>query len=821
MDIKIGWFDWKYIPNHSMPSKRTGDNSKLISAAAGLRAALHYDQYRPRELINEAIEPDATLQRKLGYDQYRNAVDDDTTQHVHKRAIKDHGLGSDPDQIIVNCRDWANPNVFAVHLIVSVHPRIVGLLKSRGIDPMAFTDTYTTMLIGELYEFLGCGADVPFSAVLHMNQDKTGMDHPHAHVTLPGTGYDAATDQRMPLPFITPDLLSEGQNIADRMAKQELDRALTRAWRLEFPETAGTFYDPVDLPLPEPSSELDSWFPRPKIPASALAPRPEVTPLSTSLFPNGIWDAPTSFGEPHELTQLVDDLFADVTFNPSMGEPMLTSLFNPASTSVETDERGVLVPVTLPDLPAEWHKLEAPASTLPGSMAPLDGPPMANRNVPVITYEADTKPDVAAPLYQINVSEDNESFEAIVEHLWPRLMRLDSADLDIQSVDVAALTDALFPASFWESADGFGDENIARQIDELFAADDLAARSVTESDGIHFSRSTGETGLSPVEVSSGPAAEPLTELEPELDYPWRHFEAKGGHNVDYRIIPAWDADLNEGRLALALAWYEPGVQERSIVQTIIFHNTPLDYLHLDEGPADLTVAQHETKSRFEEKAAHYLALPEADFNEVMYLSFEDWVRTTALDETAKANGFVPDFPVNMLPFDPDEESGYVDPLPVGVTWLGPAETDENALRWGIITRPDSTDTVHVYAIKQWVNVNEYGASYFTASEIGLGAPTCDDQIAFMTVVEQAAQIDLGRALAGLKSMASTNVYNPNGFLAAGPPHAFADLHKPIPLVIPDADISGDDDRERSNEDDEYEFGENKIDGSDIDLDWDL
>ena len=57
MDIKLGWFDWKYIPNHSMPSKRTGDNSKLISSAAGLRAALQYDQYRPQELINEAIVP--------------------------------------------------------------------------------------------------------------------------------------------------------------------------------------------------------------------------------------------------------------------------------------------------------------------------------------------------------------------------------------------------------------------------------------------------------------------------------------------------------------------------------------------------------------------------------------------------------------------------------------------------------------------------------------------------------------------------------------------------------------------------------------------
>ena len=827
LTFKAGFFDFGYIKNRRVRSMRRGDQGRFISSAAALVAKLHYDQYRPHEVVNDtqptseqrssttdsspASEPESELADKLGYDQYRPEFDRMSRQKFPNRPIIDYELGADEVEIIDNCKRWANPYAIAYSYIISLHPLFIVILREHGIDAEKFTETYAVAFIHNFLESVGCEVTIEMSMVIHYVETTTGLPHIHAHVTTPGTGYDEVTHTRVPVPKITPEMLSEGQAIADRTAEREMDRVLTRAWRLEVPELAGTFYDPIDLPIPEPSSELDAWFPRPKIPAIALSSQPEIATLGDILFPKGIWEAPTHFGEPSELAEVVDKLFADVTFEPTLNAPLKILLFEPASASIETDEREATTPPSQSDRLAKTLKLiETPLeaeSSLEGLASVVNGA----QNSPIITPESNAAFIVVDESYPPNESDENESVEVIVEHLWPRLMRPDSADLDSQSVDIAALIDALFPASFWESADGFGDEDIARQIDELFPADELAARSVTESDGIHFSRSTGETGLLLVEVSSEPVAESPTELEPELDYPWRHFEATGGQQLDYRIIPAWDADLSEGHLTLALAWYEPGVQERSTVQTTIFHNTPLDYLHLDEGPADLTAAQHEAKARFEEKAALYQALPENDFSEFMHRSFEDWMCTTALDEAAQSEGFLADFPQNLLPFDPDEESGYVDPLPVGVTWLGPAETDENALRWGIVTRPDREGGLRVYALKQWLD--EHEISRFTSSEIGLAAETIDGQITLITSVQQTSVKLLGPTLSALQRESEAFGHPSIDFLADGPPHSSATSSQP--------DQSLPSESERFDED---EIGENELDEDEqsLELDeWDM
>ena len=723
--FKSGFFDFGYIKNRGVRSMRKGDQGKLISSAAALDAKLHYDQYRPQEIVNDAQstakqplpttdsrpnnEPESALADKLGYDQYRPEFDRTSRQRFANRPLIDHGLGANEVEIIDHCKRWASPYAIAYSYIISVHPLLIVILRQHGIDAEKFTETYAVDFIQNFLEAVGCDATIEMSMVIHYVETTAGLPHIHAHVTTPGTGYDVVTDTRVPIPKITPEMLAEGQAIADRTAELAMDRVLTRAWRLEVPELASTFYDPVDLPRPEPSSELDSWFPRPKIPASALLPRLDAGSADDRLFPNGLWEVPTSFGESAELAQLVDSLFADVTFESSAANPALTAWLSPASASVEADERGVLTYVSLPDLPAEWQKLDTPASIVAGSVDPQDDLLMAAENVPVITAQSNGAPDTMVPSYPVNAPEDDESIKAIIE-LWPRLRRPDSTDLDSQSVEIGALVDTFLPASLWTVADGFGDADRVRQIDELFAAIDLAIPPMTERDGIDFNQDTDEIELSPVEVSAEPDTELDVEREPELDYRWWYAESTRGHEVAYRIIPAWNADLHEGHLTLAVDWHEPEVEEWSTVQTTIFHNTPLDYLHLDKGSADLTAAEQEAKTAFEGNLAYYHALPEPKFNKMMYASFGDWMRTTALDKTAKARGFLPNFPGNMLPFDPAEETANVDPLPEGVTWLGSAETDKNALRWGIITRPDRDDILRVYAIKQWVD--EHGSSHF-------------------------------------------------------------------------------------------------------------
>lgn len=317
------------------------------------------------------------------------------------------------------------------------------------------------------------------------------------------------------------------------------------------------------------------------------------------------------------------------------------------------------------------------------------------------------------------------------------------------------------------------------------------------------------------------AMPPSSAVESDAVYPWRYTLSKS-EDVAYRILPNWDAETGEGRLDLEVSWYVPTAKGWSTVRQNIFHNTPLDYLRLDEGPADSAAARQEAEMRFQEKASQYQAPPEDDFNEVMYLGFEDWTHTTALDAKAKADGFLPYFPVDRLPFDPAEEAAFVDPLPEGVTWLGPAPIEDNALQWGIITRPDWEGSLRVYAIKQWLD--EHETSHFTSSEIGLAAETIEDQIVSITSVQQASVKELGPTLFALQGMSEKLGHPSIDFLAEGPPHSFFTLSQPDQSLPSESELFDEDDIEELNHEDDDEIGENELDDDEqsleLDDEWD-
>jgi len=430
----------------------------------------------------------------------------------------------------------------------------------------------------------------------------------------------------------------------------------------------------------------------------------------------------------------------------------------------------------------------------------------------VIMPESNAAFIVVDESYPPNASDEGESFESMVEQLWPRKVRPGSADSNDESGEIVALVDALFPAAFWESADGFGDEDIARQIAELFSETDLDTPTAAHTDGVHLDWDERAMPLFSV-VSREPAVEPPpSAVESEAVYPWRYTLSKSSYELAYRILPNWDAEASEGRLDFEVSWYVPTAKGWSTVRQNIFHNTPLDYLRLDEGLADSAAARQEAEMRFQEKVSHYQALPEDDFNEVMYLGFEDWTHTTALDEKAKADGFLPYFPVDRLPFDPAEEAAFVDPLPEGVTWLGPTPIEDSALRWGIITRPDLEGSLRVYAIKQWLN--EHEISRFTSSEIGLAAETIEDQITSITSVQQTSVNALGPTLLALQSMAEKSGHPSIDFLAEGPPHSFSTLSQPDQSLPSESKLFDEDDSdELSNENDDEQSLE-------LDDEWD-
>jgi len=809
---------------------RKGKTGSPISSSAHLRAVLHYDKYRPQPLVNDeqsmpdqllptkasgvTLTPEAALENTLGYDQYRPEVNEMGGHYFPNRPIKNYGLGASELEIIDNCKQWSNPHVFAFHLITSIHPQLVVILQKHGVDAEKFTETYTVAFVHNFLESVGCDAKIEMAMVIHLIETASGLPHLHAHVTLPGTGYDDIAHTRIPVPKITPEMLAEGQAIADRTAEREMDRVLTRAWRLEVPELAGTFYDPINLPIPEPSSELDAWFPRPKIPAIALSPRPELPTLGGTLFPEGIWEAPTRFGEPSELAELVDELFADVTFEPTFNAPPRIPLFGPASASIEADEREATTPPSRSDMLAKTLKLaeiplevESPASVV-----------NAAQNSSVIMPESNAAFIVVDESYPPHASDEGESFESMVEQLWPRRVRPNLTNSENESAEIVALVDTLFPATFWESADRFGDEDIARQIAELFSETDLDTHTAAHTDGVHLD--WDERAMLPFRAVSRESAvePPPSAVESDAVYPWRYTLSKS-EDVAYRILPNWDAETSEGRLDLEVSWYVPTAKGWSTVRQNIFHNTPLDYLRLDEGLADSAAARQEAEMRFQEKVSQYQAPPEDDFNEVMYLGFEDWTHTTALDEKAKADGFLPYFPVDRLPFDPAEEAAFVDPLPEGVTWLGPAPIEDDALQWGIITRPDWEGSLRVYAIKQWTD--EHEISRFTSSEIGLAAETIEDQIISITSVQQASVKELGPTLFALQKMSEKLGHPSIDFLAEGPPCSFSTLSQPDQSLPSESELFDEDDIEELNHEDN---DENELDDDEqfleLDDEWD-
>jgi len=430
----------------------------------------------------------------------------------------------------------------------------------------------------------------------------------------------------------------------------------------------------------------------------------------------------------------------------------------------------------------------------------LEGPTSvvnATQNGPVITPESDTAFIVVNESYPPHASDEGESFESIVEQLWPRRVSPNLANSEHESAEIVALVDSLFPATFWASADRFGDEDIARQIAELFSETDLDTHTAAHTDGVHLDWDERAMLLFSA-VSREPAVEPPSSaVESETVYPWRYTLSKSDE-LAYRILPNWDAETSQGRLDLEVSWYVPKAKGWSTVRQNIFHNTPLDYLRLDEGLADSAAARHEAEMRFQEKVSQYQAPPEDDFNEVMYLGFEDWTHTTALDEKAKADGFLPYFPVDRLPFDLAEEAAFVDPLPEGVTWLGPTPIEDSALRWGIITRPDLEGSLRVYAIKQWLD--EHEISHFTSSEIGLAAETIDGQITLITSVQETSVNALGSTLFALQRASGHPSID---FLSDGPPHSFTTLSQSNQSLPSESELFDED--EQSLELDEWDM----------------
>ena len=315
--MSAGWFDFRRIRPRSALHHRSGVAPYFVKPDRAILYGARYAVYRPEEdraaseavadmdLIDSFQLANNTVKQSVKYAVFRpdSSPDDLLSEQKGrkkssvKRPVRDRGLGNSPNQIAARSLQLQGKFNFAEQVIFSPDPTLMELLVNHGLDPFAATEAMNETFIPALFESLGLDAEVEidFSFVTHTKRDRFGRAHPHCHSFIAGTGRDTLTASRVELPFITAGKLSRGHQIAERVVEEELDRRLGRTWRLEVPEYAHTFYDPVVNPRPQPDPELDALFPDLAAelaePAEGFGEPDELKALIEDWFPASFWDA--------------------------------------------------------------------------------------------------------------------------------------------------------------------------------------------------------------------------------------------------------------------------------------------------------------------------------------------------------------------------------------------------------------------------------------------------------------------------------------------------------------------------------------------------
>jgi hypothetical protein len=680
---KSGFLDRKYIKNHPAPSLRRGDNGKIVSSAVLLGSALDYIKFRSQAIFilsgaddksGKLTDSEDQLAIHLGYTKHRrNTTRPDFEQFPNRPLLcygmpseLDYGLPAEPQQVIDFCKTHATPQLLAQTFVISIHPKFNAILEKHGIDPNAITAEYAIRFLREWYEYCGWGGDVEIAQVVHFELDEAGDPHYHSHAITPGTGYDAATDQRIPVPaFVPVELLQAGHTIADRLALEEMDRVLTRSWRLEIPEMVNTFYDPVDLPIPEPSSDLDAWFPRPQIPSEALIPRPEPPSLVERLFPNGIWEMADGFGENDDINALVDGLFDDLVFENATDITIDLPIFEPNPVPPETDERDEDAHQIPPIASIASTKTDVLQNV--SSDEPSDNDLIADNEPNEIRASKQTARRSTIPIYHPWVEPEPETPEQITQQIWSLIDQSEYSENDDESVNAATIADALFPASIWTVADSFGDETITQKTDELFG--DWLQNALSSDHNIDLFPSTNATRLEhAAEKTESPSDAGNVSTTRAIGTATLTSHTTQLPQVETTLVKHWIEKSGIGLIAAHVEWIDAATGERKSSNEPIYLTSVMDHLFFSANGLNFDDAMADTQLALDEQLSQLNHVLESGQDAGMSAIYQSWFQTLALDTDALERGFLPDVPSDIVHIDKITEGRELDRLP-NTRWI--------------------------------------------------------------------------------------------------------------------------------------------------------
>ncbi|MBI1277838.1 MAG: hypothetical protein GC179_06895 [Anaerolineaceae bacterium] len=139
----------------------------------------------------------------LRYLTYRESRDEAARYPAGQERWVDHGMGGSVADIAHHCDDLKSEHVLAFSLVINPSPDLIGMVPPEDREP--FVHELTESVVEDFFDARGLDTGVEFSFVLHHrltdDPQAPGAHDPHTHVVLPGTVYDEAHGERVPLFF--------------------------------------------------------------------------------------------------------------------------------------------------------------------------------------------------------------------------------------------------------------------------------------------------------------------------------------------------------------------------------------------------------------------------------------------------------------------------------------------------------------------------------------------------------------------------------------------------------------------------------------------
>ncbi len=175
----------------------------------------------------------------LRYLTYRESRDEATRRTAGCERWEDHGLGGSVAQIAARCEALRSQHVLLFSLVYNVNPDLMAMVPPEQREH--FVRELTVQMTEAFFEQRGIDTGVEWSYVLHHRQtddpQSPGRHDPHTHVVLPGTYYDDALGERVPLYFSknkSVDHIALLHDLTERQLAEQMERYVGPNWEQRY-----------------------------------------------------------------------------------------------------------------------------------------------------------------------------------------------------------------------------------------------------------------------------------------------------------------------------------------------------------------------------------------------------------------------------------------------------------------------------------------------------------------------------------------------------------------------------------------------------------